>query len=301
MKTSKSPNKVAKVAYETARQSLPAYTHRYSPKKFTQHQLAACLVLKEFFNTDYRGIVEIIADSQELQKILELEQIPHFTTLQKAAKNILRKKSLIKLLKETIKQAQKSGVLDNNNSLAAMDSTGLESGHTSRYFVKRRERGAKNLYQTTTYKRFPKLALACDTLTHLIIGTLPLRGPSADVIHFKQLLVETINIFTPKTMLADAGYDAEESHRFAREDYNIKTIIPPRAGRPTKKLPTGYYRRKMATNFDKETYGQRWQSETVMSMLKRNLDEELHSKNYWSQCREMMLKVITHNVMIVYK
>src|SRR3989304_4271868 len=49
----------------------------------------------------------------------------------------------------------------------AADSTGLESGHVSPYFVRRRARGPKgkggpketknSLYQTTTYPRFPKL------------------------------------------------------------------------------------------------------------------------------------------------
>ena len=46
--TSKSPRKVLQVALVVARKALPAYAHRFSPKKFTQHQLFACLVLKEF-------------------------------------------------------------------------------------------------------------------------------------------------------------------------------------------------------------------------------------------------------------
>ena len=63
MTTSKSPNKVAIIAYAIAKQALPAYRHEFSPKKFTQHQLVAILVLKEFFKKDYRGIEEILKDS----------------------------------------------------------------------------------------------------------------------------------------------------------------------------------------------------------------------------------------------
>jgi len=55
----------------------------------------------------------------------------------------------------------------------------------------------------------------------------------------------------------------------------------------------------MRTAFDKETYGQRWQVETVMSMIKRNQGEELRARSYWSQNREMMLKVLTHNIAII--
>ena len=53
------------------------------------------------------------------------------------------------------------------------------------------------------------------------------------------------------------------------------------------------------TEFDKKSYGQRWQAETVMSMIKRNQGESLRSKTYWAQNREMMLKVLTHNIGII--
>lgn len=66
------------------------YSHKFSPHKFTQPQLAAYLVLKEFFTTDYRGITEILEDSSNLKRVLELTDVPHFTTLQKVAKNLLK-------------------------------------------------------------------------------------------------------------------------------------------------------------------------------------------------------------------
>ena len=56
MKTSKSPRRVLQVAYEAACRALPAHRHKFSPKKFTQPQLLACLVLKEFASLDYRGL-----------------------------------------------------------------------------------------------------------------------------------------------------------------------------------------------------------------------------------------------------
>ena len=46
-------------------------------------------------------------------------------------------------------------------------------------------------------------------------------------------------------------------------------------------------------------YTQRWQVETVNSMFKRNLSDELFSRSYQAQCREMRLLVLTHNVMIL--
>jgi hypothetical protein len=50
---------VARAALEAAQRVLPFYTHPNSPKVFTQHQLFACLVLKNFLKTDYRGVKRI--------------------------------------------------------------------------------------------------------------------------------------------------------------------------------------------------------------------------------------------------
>ena len=89
--TSKSPRKVLQVAYVVGQKSLPAYAHRFSPKKFTQHQLFACLVLKEFLKLDYRGVWQVLLDTPGLRAVIELQATPHWTTLQKAADRLLKK------------------------------------------------------------------------------------------------------------------------------------------------------------------------------------------------------------------
>ena len=301
MTTSKSPKAGAAWAYAIALQALPLYSHHKSPHIYTQAQLFALLVLKQFFKKDYRGLVEIVKDFSDLQEVLELTRTPHYTTLQKAAKRLLNSKNVQKLLKETLHAAVATDTLPPTSTLCAMDSTGLETGHISKYFVTRKQRERhKQGYQTTTYKRFPKLAHVCDCFSHIILGFLTSRGPSVDVIHFKQLLTKAHSNHPLDTITADAGYDSESNHVFAREKYGIHSIINPRIGRPSTKLPKGKYRREMKTEFPKESYGQRWQSETVMFMIKRNLGESLFSRTYWGQSREMSLKVLTHNIMIVW-
>ncbi|MEK7113600.1 MAG: transposase [Patescibacteria group bacterium] len=297
MKTSKSPKAVAIVAYATAKRSLPPYLHLKSPKKFTQHQLVACLVLKEFFTTDYRGIEEILKDSSDLQKILELEEIPHYTTLQKAAHRLTRKDTLDKLIKGILKVAVKTKILKKNVALSAIDGTGFESHHISAYFVKRKAKG-QEIYQMTTYTTYPKVGIVVDSDTHLVLSGIPERGPYPDIVHFEKAIIEAEKNIHSKILTADAGYDSEKSHLFARER-NIRTIIPPKVGRQTIKLPSGKWRKIMAIRFNQKLYGQRWQVETVNSMIKRNLGSFLRAKTYWSQCREMMLRLFTHNVMVV--
>lgn len=103
-----------------------------------------------------------------------------------------------------------------------------------------------------------------------------------------------------RTTSADAGYDSEASHVYARDDCGMRSIIPAKIGRPTAKLPSGRWRRVMANRFDKRKYGQRWQCETVNSMIKRLLGSALRARTYWRQCREITLRAITLNVMILW-
>src|SRR2546430_14871366 len=121
--TSKSPIDVAREALRAAEQALRPYAHKYSPKKFTQPQLFACLVLKTFFKTDYRGIVIYLWDLPDLTRALGLPQVPHYTTLQKAAKRLLTLPAANRLLTATVRRAlgRRRKV-----ALAAFDSTGLQ-------------------------------------------------------------------------------------------------------------------------------------------------------------------------------
>ena len=91
MKTTKSPRKVLETAYGCAKGSLPRFSHFYSPKKFTQHQLFACLALKEFMKLDYRGLMQLLIDTPDLCRVIELGAVPHWTTFQKATDRLLKK------------------------------------------------------------------------------------------------------------------------------------------------------------------------------------------------------------------
>ena len=293
--TSKSPKRVAQAAYHVAKDALPEYSHRFSPRKFTQPQILVCLVLKIFFKTDYRGIVAILNDCPDLCKTFNLSAIPHFTTLQKASKKLLCSDIANQLLESSVRVTNESREI----KLAAVDSTGLEAGHTSRYFVRRKRSKQLDTYEETYYRRWPKLAIAFDCSNHMILSALTTRGPSVDINQFEKIMTPAINRHIIEHVLADAGYDSESNHRFARDTNNIKSTIPPKHGRPTTKPFLGKYRRLMQQEFDKEIFGQRWQVETVFSMIKRNQGEALLSKSDLAQNREMMLKVLTHNIAII--
>ena len=100
-------------------------------------------------------------------------------------------------------------------------------------------------------------------------------------------------------LVADAGYDSEPNHELLRERFGVQSIIPAKAYRPTKQLPRGKWRWLMATQWDQETYGQRWQVETVMFMMKTRQGAELTARSDKARRQEMGLMAIAHNLMVV--
>jgi Transposase DDE domain len=299
VKTSKSPRRVFQVAYDAACKALPAYRHKYSPKKFTQPQLMACLVLKEFSGLDYRGLAEHLADHSDLANLVGMRTVPHFTTFHKAARRLLLATPARRMFDAVLQRALVDGVRKRRVPRAAVDGTGLESRHTSRYYVKRRSQSGDR-DQITTYAKYPKVVFVVDCLSHMILAAVPGRGPGSDLVQFSAALRQAVGRARIGTLLADADFDAEWVHESVRS-HGIRSIIPAKRGRPTEKPPTGRWRRRMKTRFSqyKSKYGQRWQVETVNSMIKRRLGSALRARKYQNQCRETVLRAITYNVMIV--
>ena len=293
----KSPLRVAREALAVACNTLRPYGHKFSPKKFTQPQLFACLVLKTFLKTDYRGLVAHLADHSDLRAVLGLLSVPHFTTPQKASRRLLKQPRARHLFRTTIRR-----LLGRRRRLsqAALDSTGLECGLASRYYIRRRTNFAKQ-WQTVAYSHYAKLECAFDCHSHLMVGVLVGRGPQPDANRFVPLLDATLANVRIHAALADAGYDSESNHRYAREQCGVRSFIPATAGRPTTKPLQGRYRRRMKQRLNKRygKYGQRAQAETGFSMIKRRLGTLVRGKGYWSQCRDLLLMAITYNIMLV--
>jgi hypothetical protein len=286
---------VVLAALATARRSLPAYAHRTSPKKFTQHQLFACLTLKNFLKTDYRGLVAHLADHPTLVETLELRTIPHYTTVQKAARRLLKAAPARRLLEATVRLHMKRR---RRVKRSAIDSTGLECSVASGYFVKRRTRVAEP-WKTVVYHHYPKLGVVCDSDDHFILAFRAGRGPRPDVDEFRPLVAEALRIVRLSLLTADAGYDSEPNHEFARDEHGVRTVIPAKLGRPTDKPPTGRYRRLMKSRFDRAAYRRRSQVETVISMIKRRQGAHVRGRSHHSRCRDLRLLALVHNVMIL--
>ena len=156
-------------------------------------------------------------------------------------------------------------------------------------------------------KRLPKLSLSCQSASHLILSAIASTGGGGDQLFFDDLLFDAWRRSSDRfgCVVADAGYDSEENHRLAWLDMNVRAIIPPLSGRPTKKPPPldqplrRRMHRRFARKLDRVPYGQRWQSETVNSMIKRNLGSALRARTTVRRRHELLLRVLTHNIMLL--
>jgi hypothetical protein len=171
----------------------------------------------------------------------------------------------------------------------------MESRHTSTYFGKRSGRKAH---------RFPKFWAIVHASSHVCLSLLCGSGPSADDPKFAPLARSARNRMNDFAALAaDCGFDGEDHQRMLYK-MKILGLIPPERGRPRKRdidKRSGFFRSFWKEHWKniKHLYGQRWQVETFFSMIKRLLNSFLRATKRWSRHREMCLKVITLNLMII--
>jgi hypothetical protein len=321
---------VLNTAYALGLDILPEYRSASSRHDFTLPQLFACLVLREHQKKSYRGVEALLKDSPEWCADIGLSRVPNFRTLQKSFDVIATRRQMNRMLDEQAKDFAKAKVLKLHGEPLALDSTYLESHHVSRHFEKRREQTARvaqqqpkegenagksgpkpdngnSLTRPRTVSKLPKLTVGVATACHAILSAVASTGAGSDSPHFEPVLFHAWRRAAVKTVVADAGFDSEKNHRLARLDMTVRSVIPPEIGRRSKdgKPPSGYYRRLMRKRFnrkaDKKVYGQRWQSETVHSMVKRNLGAALRARTEERREREMLLRAVVHNLMLSCK
>lgn len=311
------------VAHRIGDGLLRDYSCKCSRHDFTLSQLFACLVVREFYGLSYRRTEGLLRDSQAWLEEIGLKLAPDHNTLWRAFSSILKASRCKKMLDLFAVCFNQLGLLQLSQKPLAMDSTCFEQRHRSQHYDRRcRQMDSKpkagdgkkaekpgkwgasvNQARRRKVSSLPKLSLAVASSCHLILAAKVRLGNGSDAPDFKELLEQSCQRAGVKTAVADSGYDSEKNHRLAREEIGVRSIIPPGIGRPTSKLPTGRWRRHMARRFarkaDQKLYAQRSQSETVHSMIKRNQGSALRSRTPERRKQEMMLRVITHNIMLL--
>ena len=319
METSRSPLELFCRAYELGRRVWSDFGSAFSRHDFTRPQLFACLALRESLRLSYRKMEAFLIDVPDWLARIGMTHAPDHNTLWRAFGVLLKNRDVKRALDLMAADSQKELSAALRAKPLTIDSTCYEPHHRSRHYdrvcrkmgLKRGRKYAEkpgkygaavNASRSRQLRGMPKLALATAAASHQILALRTRIGNGSDHPDFEPLLFNAWRRAPVKTVVADAGYDSENNHRLARLDMNVRSVIPPAIGRPSKKAPLGYYRRLMKRRFknkaDAKVYGQRAQSETTNSMMKRNLGDSLRSIRPERREQEMMLRSLVHNLML---
>ena len=209
---------------------------------------------------------------------------------------VAKKRALDALFEAVFARAQACGLIGERPE-GAVDATGLLAHYVSAHYLNRRQ-ATGSFYQRV----WPKLTVVCEFDSYLIAAAVVARGPSNDAAFFEEAVRSAAGRLALTRLLADKAYDSEPFHRLCREELGIaSTVIPLNPRRTGNKAPTTPYRAAMHRRFPKRIYGRRWHVESVLSQHKRGLGDALRARSEPAQAREAILRVLTHNLMILQR
>src|ERR1700720_2521174 len=289
MKTasSKTPvvERVAELAMQLGRRHLADYGATRSRHDFNQRQLMACLILRAYLKTTYRGALELLSVSPALRGRLGLgDKLPHFTTLQKfsARSKVLE---IADAMIQTIGRA--AGRQAPDWGVAAMDATGLETTTASAHFQCRRGGQRRKWVKIST-------VVLCGSL--LPLGLVLGWGPTNDKCQARELIAKAQQAAMPDKLYADAGYDAEWIHVQCREEWGVESVIKPARHCADGHLG-GLWRSGMTEKYlKKQKYGRRWAVESFLSGLKRTMGSMLTSRQPKQLLAEAAFRVLAYTL-----
>ena len=266
---------------EVGKKHLPDYSHPKSPRIDTQSQLLACLVLKTCLKTTYRGVIELLEISPPLVETLELKAIPNHSTLKYFATRIDLDAFLPLIFGDLVERVAD----EQGNEVVAIDSTGMEGSTASVHFQQRKG---------GTRKRYIKLSISILCGSLLPLSLIASWGPCNDKCEAKDIITQAFAVHRPKTLLTDAGYDAEWVHVLCREKWSVKSFIPPVVHRADGTVGGKYRSQMTKRNLKYNQYSRRWFVESFMSGFKRTTGSALTSRCEHALFAEAKLRVLAY-------
>jgi hypothetical protein len=229
--------RVAALAMQLGSRHLADYGATRSRHDFTQRQLMACLILRAYTKTTYRGILELLAVSPSLRLELGLgDKLPHYSTLAKFSS----RSQVLEIADAMIRSIGKAAFGQSTEPrAAAMDATGLETTTASAHFQCRRGGPRRKGVKVSTI-------ILCGSL--LPMSLVMDWGPTNDKCQAERLMTKAQKGAMPDVLYADAGYDAEWVHAQCREEWGAESVIKP-AGHRADGKRNGIWRSGMSKNY----------------------------------------------------
>jgi Transposase DDE domain len=277
--------RVAELAMRLGGRHLADYGSARSRHDLTQRQLMACLIMRAYLKTTYRGVLELLSVSPNLRAALGMQdKLPHYTTLQKfsARSRVL---AIAEAMIRTIGRA--AGGPKFAKTSAAMDATGLETTTARAHFQTRAGRMRRKWVKVSTI-------VLCGSL--LPLSLVLDWGPGNDKSQAQVLMAKASKATLPAKLYADAGYDAEWVHEQCRLDWGAESGITP-AKQRADGTRSGFWRSRMSEKYlERKGYGARWAVESFFSGLKRTMGSTLSSRKPGQLLAEAAFKVLAYTL-----
>ena len=147
----------------------------------------------------------------------------------------------------------------------------------------------------TRTRRFIKLTIGAELRTQIVTSIKVRRGPANDNRDFEPVVRRAHRIKPIGLGIGDKGFDAEKNHELLRDELHAMSIIPARYEDVPVWRTRGRYRKEMKRGYSKAKYHQRSKDETIFSVVKRTMGDEVRSVKTRAQNNEMRLKIIAYN------
>lgn len=257
----------ARKAHELAKQSVPKYSSKFSKRTFTlrQHAVIICLKIRE--DKNYREIVEMLVEMPRIRNAIGLEEVPHPSTVCRAFDR-LQARIWRNLLEDTTRLLELNGVV-------SVDSSGEERSQASRHYTKRINLHIQEL----------KVTLLVDTAENAVLDLHITTTRKHDTQIAPKLVKRSSKHID--VLLGDKGFDDQKIRNLAHS-LEIRPLIKHREFTTLQKA--------WNARLDEDLYGQRNQSESVNSSIKRKYGSYNRSRTWYRQFREVIVKSSVHNI-----
>lgn len=273
--------RVVRLALRLARRHLADHAHTKSPKKFTQPQLFACLILRAHLHQTYRRTEELLRLMPEVREAIGLRDVPRFTTLQAFADRPEIMALIDGVLAGIGREMHRADPQD-----AAIDGTGLETTCASAHFVSRA--GRKRT-------RFVKVVLAVLCASVCPIALVVDWGPSHDMKQAWALREKVMATCKPTMLWGDGAFDCERWHEANWDEWGVPSYAPTTVKSADGRV-SGFYRHAFQTPVHE--YGRRWMCESANSGIKRVNGATLRSRKQSTMFAEAALRVVAYAIKV---
>jgi len=273
--------RIARLALRLGRRHMADYAHPKSPKKYTQPQLFACLILKAHLGCTYRKIEELLHLMPPVREAIGLRTVPRFTTLQRFADQ----PGVLALVDGVLESAGRA-VAAARPQDAAIDGTGMETSSASAHFISRAGR------QRTRYVKLTMVVLCASVMPCALVVD---WGPSHDMRQAWAARAKARTACTPTALWGDGAYDSERWHRANWERWGVPSYAPVTV-RSADGSVGGFYRNAFRARV--KEYGRRWMCETANSAIKRISGSTLRSRKERTLFAEAALKVAAYAIKV---